>query len=153
MLPRDEHGCNERSLANSFSGGLSSAVRGLRIFHFLPIDHPLFPLPIPCLPQPRLTYASVTLQTTKNDSQTRVYMGEGGEIRGLVRGGRGGGDRLSCQELINGRRFSTRERNVSSVPCVARTEDSYRWYGFIGAIVVPGKKQLDKNFGYYIYLR
>lgn len=48
-------------------------------------------------------------------------------------------DGLSCQELINGRRFSTWESNVSRF-YVARTEDSYRWYGFIGAIVVLGKK-------------
>lgn len=32
--------------------------------------------------------SSVTLQTTKNDSQTRVYTGAEGEIRGLVRGER-----------------------------------------------------------------
>lgn len=81
----------------------------------------------------RALRSSVTLQTTKNDSQTRVYTGVGA-IRGLVRWITG----ISCRELINGRRFSTSgEERVTVLRC---SEDSYRWYGFIGAIVVSLEK-------------
>lgn len=90
-----------------------------------------------------MTYASVTLQTTKTDSQTRVYMEEeGGEIRGLVKGG--GGNRLSFQELINGRRFSTRERNVSRFHVLLERKIPIVGMDLSGRLLCPGKSNWIK---------
>lgn len=86
----------------------------------------------------RALRSSVTLQTTKNDSQTRIYTGVGA-IRGLVRWITG----ISCRELINGRRFSTSgEERVT----LLGTEDSYRWYGFIDCCA-PGRSDWIKISG------
>lgn len=81
----------------------------------------------------RALRSSVTLQTTKNDSQTRVYTGVGA-IRGLVRWITG----ISCRELINGRRFSTSgEERVTVLRC---SERKIPIVGMDLSIVVPLEK-------------